>query len=215
MPFSNSVNVGQLLEQARSGDDSARDRLFLVCRNYVAIAARAEMASWLKSKVDASDLVQQTMLEAHRGLANFRGTTEAEWLGWLKRILVHNAADFVRRYHGVEKRCAKREVSLAASDESDRQAPQLSDGGPSPSQLIMQKEMQLQVADAVARLPEDYQEVVILRNLQQLPFDEVADRMGRSRPAVQMLWMRAIRNLQQILTEGESGTSHGGRSEPG
>jgi RNA polymerase sigma-70 factor (ECF subfamily) len=66
----------------------------------------------------------------------------------------------------------------------------------------MQKELQLQVADAVSRLPEDYQEVVILRNLQQLPFDEVAERMGRSRPAAQMLWMRAIRKLQEILEEG-------------
>lgn len=210
MPFSSSVNVSELLQKARAGDDAARDRLFVVCRNYVSIAARAEMASWLKAKVDASDLVQQTLLEAHRGLANFRGTTEGEWLGWLKRILVHNAADFVRRYHGVEKRCAGREVSLAVADDSERIAPQLSDGGPSPSQLVMQKELQLQVADAVARLPEDYQEVVILRNLQQLPFDEVAERMGRSRPAVQMLWTRAVRKLQEVLNEGDSGDSHGG-----
>src|SRR5262245_43290881 len=204
MPFLNSVNVSELLERARAGDEAARNRLFVVCRNYVSIAARAEVASWLKSKVDASDLVQQTLLEARRGLANFRGTTEGEWLAWLKRILSHNAADFVRRYHGVEKRCAAREVSLAGTDDSQMHAPQLSDGGPTPSQLIMQKEMQLQVADAVARLPEDYQEVVILRNLQQLPFDEVAERMGRSRPAVQMLWMRAIRKLQELLSEAES-----------
>jgi len=73
------------------------------------------MASWLKAKVDASDLVQQTLLEAHRGLENFRGTTEAEWLGWLRRIVVHNAADFVRRFHGVEKRCAGREGAARSS----------------------------------------------------------------------------------------------------
>jgi RNA polymerase sigma-70 factor (ECF subfamily) len=204
MPSLHSVNVSELLERARAGDEAARDRLFVVCRNYVSIAARAEVASWLKAKVDASDLVQQTLLEAHRGLANFRGTTEGEWLAWLKRILSHNAADFVRRFHGVEKRRAAREVSLAGPDDSQAIAPQLSDGGPTPSQLIMQKEMQLQVADAVSRLPEDYQEVIILRNLQQLAFDEVAERMGRSRPAVQMLWMRAIRKLQEVLSETES-----------
>jgi len=199
MAFLNSINVSDLLARARAGDEAARERLFIVCRNYVSIAARAEMASWLKAKVDASDLAQQTLLEAHRGMANFRGTTEGERLAWLKRILAHNAADFVRRYHGVEKRCASREVSLAPPDDSRRDAPQLSDGGPSPSQLIMQKELQLQVADAVARLPDDYQEVVILRNLQQLSFDEVAERMGRSRPAVQMLWMRALQKLQETL----------------
>src|SRR5437868_8800299 len=141
MQSSSSVNVGELLKKARGGDDSARDHLFLVCRNYVSLVARAEMASWLKAKVDASDLVQQTLLEAHRGLANFRGTTEAEWLGWLRQILAHNAADFVRKYHGVEKRCVSREVSLTPSDESDVRTFQPSDGGPSPSQLLMQKEL--------------------------------------------------------------------------
>jgi RNA polymerase sigma-70 factor, ECF subfamily len=204
MPSSDNASVSKLLERARAGDDTARERLFAMCRNYVAIAARAEMASWLKSKVDASDLVQQTMLEAHRGLANFRGTTEGEWLARLKQIMAHNATDYVRRYHGVEKRCTSREVSLTTSEDSERPQPQLSDDGPSPSQLVMQKELQLQVADAVARLPEDYQEVVILRNLQQLPFEDVAERMGRSRPAVQMLWTRAIRKLQEVLNEGKS-----------
>jgi RNA polymerase sigma-70 factor (ECF subfamily) len=67
----------------------------------------------------------------------------------------------------------------------------------------LQKELQLQVADAVAQLPDDYQEVIILRNLQQLPFDEVALQMGRSRPAVQMLWTRAIRKLQEVLNQGQ------------
>lgn len=204
MPLSSSINVGDLLQKARAGDEAARDRLFVACRNYVSIAARAEMASWLKAKVDASDLVQQTLLEAHRGLQNFRGTTEAEWLVWLRRILMHNAADFVRRFHGVEKRRAGREVALAAGDDSGGAGPQLAGAEPSPSQVLLQKERQLQVADAVARLPEDYQEVVILRNLQQLPFDEVAERMGRSRPAVQMLWMRAIRKLQEVLNQEDN-----------
>src|SRR6476659_3196527 len=133
MAFLNSVNVSDLLQRARAGDEAARDRLFVVCRNYVSIAARAEVASWLKAKVDASDLVQQTLLEAHRGLANFRGTTEGEWLAWLKRILAHNAADFVRRYHGVEKRRAGREVRLYDGNDSAAPGLQLADDGETPS----------------------------------------------------------------------------------
>lgn len=199
MAESNSVSVAELLRQVRAGNDAARDELFTVCRNYVAVAARSEVASWLKAKVDASDLVQQTLLEAHRGMANFRGETEAEWLGWLRQILAHNAADYVRRFHGVEKRRVGREVSLQAGDDSARGDWDLSDGGETPSRIVMQKELQLQVADALTRLPEDYQEVIILRNMQRLPFDEVADRMGRSRPATQMLWMRAIKKLQEVL----------------
>jgi RNA polymerase sigma-70 factor, ECF subfamily len=194
-----------LLRRARSGDAQARDRLFDTCRNYLAISARSEVASWLRTKVDASDLIQQTMLEAHRGFEHFRGTTEAEWLAWLRRILSHNAADFVRRYHGVEKRRVGREVSLSPQGADDSRAGlDPADGGESPSELLMQKELQLQIADAVARLSEDHQEVIILRNLQRLPFDEVAERMGRSRPAVQMLWMRAIQKLQEIMAADES-----------
>jgi RNA polymerase sigma-70 factor (ECF subfamily) len=197
------VNVSELLRQARAGDDAARDRLFTVCRNYVSVAARAEVASWLKAKVDASDLVQQTMLEAHRGMANFRGETEAEWLAWLRRILTHNAADFVRRFHGVEKRRVGREISLQQGDDSARGDRELDGDVETPSQLIMQKERELQVADALTQLSEDHQEVIILRNMQRLPFDEVAERMGRTRPATQMLWMRAIKKLQEVLQQAD------------
>ncbi|HTI51824.1 MAG TPA: sigma-70 family RNA polymerase sigma factor [Planctomycetaceae bacterium] len=199
---SSPVDVNELLRLARAGDDNARDRLFAVCRSYVSVAARAEVASWLKAKVDASDLVQQTLLDAHRGLAKFRGETEAEWLGWLRRILANNAADYVRQFHGVEKRRVGREVSLQAGVDSERGELELSDGGETPSQIVMHKELQLQVADALTELSEDYQEVIILRNMQRLPFDEVAERMGRSRPATQMLWMRAIKRLQEVLEAG-------------
>jgi RNA polymerase sigma-70 factor (ECF subfamily) len=203
MAESNRVDVSELLKQARAGDQSARDRLFTVCRNYVSVAARAEVASWLKAKVDASDLVQQTLLEAHRGMANFRGESEAEWLAWLRRILAHNAADYVRRFHGVEKRRVGREVSLQGADDSERGDLQLDGDVETPSQLVMQKELQLQVADALTQLSEDHQEVIILRNMQRLPFDEVAERMGRTRPATQMLWMRAIKKLQEVLQKSE------------
>src|SRR5262245_55513749 len=91
-------DVTGLLEQARAGDAAARERLFARCRDYLGLAARARVEGWLRAKVDASDLVQQTLLEAHRGFGRFQGATEAEWLAWLRRILDHNAADFVRRY---------------------------------------------------------------------------------------------------------------------
>src|SRR5204863_8417874 len=107
-------DVHALLARARAGDAAARDRLFAHCRDYLGLAARARVETWLRAKVDASDLVQQTLLEAHRGFGHFHGATEAEWLAWLRRILEHNAADFVRRYRGTGKRQVRREVPLAA-----------------------------------------------------------------------------------------------------
>jgi RNA polymerase sigma-70 factor (ECF subfamily) len=73
--------------------------------------------------------------------------------------------------------------------------------GETPSQLLVRKEEELRMADALMHLSPDHREVVELRNLQRLPFDEVAARLGRSRPAVQMLWLRAIQKLRELLAE--------------
>ena len=126
---------------------------------------------------------------------------------WLRRILTHNAADFVRRFHGAEKRRAGREVRLHASPEDSFADSRLhpADAGPSPSVQLQEHERELQLADALTRLPADYREVIELRNLQRLPFDEVAARMERSRPAAQMLWMRAIRLPSTMTSIGPIG----------
>jgi RNA polymerase sigma-70 factor (ECF subfamily) len=198
--------ISGLLERARGGDRAALDRLFEVCRNYVAIVARSQVESWVGGKFDPSDLVQQTLLEAYRGFDKFQGRTGGEWLGWLRGILCHNAVDFARRYCAAEKRQVRREISLAQpGDDSGRKdgwAPV--DSGQSPSQVLLAQERELLVSDALAHLNADQREVVVLRNLQGLPFDEVARRMNRSRPAAQMLWMRAIQNLKNILQQEAS-----------
>ncbi len=194
-------SVVDLLARARGGDQQALERLFAICRNYLSIIARAQVESRLRAKVDSSDLVQQTLLDAYRGFGRFRGATEEEWLAWLRRILEHNAADFVRCYRNTGKRQIGREVALGGPGDSSLPAgcPEPSDNGETPSQQLMRKERELLIADAVAQLSEDHQEVILLRNLQRLPFDEVARRMDRSRPAVQMLWARALQKLQQLM----------------
>ncbi|MFO0807164.1 MAG: sigma-70 family RNA polymerase sigma factor [Gemmataceae bacterium] len=179
-------DIATLIAAARSGDSAARERLFARCRDYLGLAARSRVESWLRAKVDASDLVQQTMLDAHCGFAAFRGGTEAEWLAWLRMILDRNATDFVRHY-----RTAGRAAGREAVMESDPVA-----AGDSPSSAAIRQEGELQLAEALSRLSEDHRTVIELRNLQRLPFDQVAARLGRSRPAVQMLWMRAMQRLQ-------------------
>lgn len=189
-----------LLQQARAGDPQATNELFESCRAYVGFLARSHVESWIQAKVDSSDLIQQTLMEAHQAFPNFNGQTEGEWIAWLKQILKHNATDFVRRF-GAAKRRARLEVALATGNDSTcfRAAPELSADGESPSQILVRREQEIQVAQALSTLPEDYQEVIVLRNLQRLPFDEIAGKMGRSRPATQMLWMRALKKLQAQL----------------
>lgn len=197
-----SVRFSTLIEGARQGDAECRDRLFALCRSYLGFVARSQVETWLRRKVDASDLVQETMLEACRDFERFEGRTEQEWLAWLRKILAHNAADFVRHYRGTAKRAAGREVPFC--DPADSHVP----GAPepaaqqlTPSQEFLQLDTELRMTAALSDLPPDYQEVIVLRNLERLPFSDVAERMNRSRPAVQMLWMRAIKRLQEALEE--------------
>ncbi len=201
----------ELLAAAKAGNMEERDRLFQLCQRYLGILARSQVESWLKAKVDASDIVQQTMLEAHRDFDRFSGETGGEWLAWLRRILTRNAADFVRRYRVAAKRNAAREVSLdqrARDNSQQRAAPEPAAADPSPSQQAIRRDEELQLAEALSQLSPDHREVIILRNLQRLPFDEVAARMNRSRPAAQMLWGRAIQRLQQILLPEPESPNH-------
>ncbi len=197
-------NVTQLIRRARQGDLACRDELFGLCRDYLRFIARAEVESWLRVKVDASDVVQQTMLEAHRDFERFDGHSEREWLGWLRRILSHNVADFVRHYRGTTKRQQRREVPIRrAGSEIIGQGGVYEPPGreETPSRQLARLDDELCVAAAIAQMPEDYREVIMLRNFQRLPFAEVAERMDRSRPAVQMLWMRAIKRMQEAIDD--------------
>ena len=163
MTDSKRSKVSELIAQARQGDDECRDRLFGLCRSYLGFVARSQVETWLRRKVDASDLVQETMLEAYRDFRNFQGGTEQEWLAWLKRILAHNAADFVRRYRGTAKREARREISFRDPDDSlARARAEPAAQQPTPSQEFLLIDTELRVTAALAELPEDYQEVIVL-----------------------------------------------------
>jgi RNA polymerase sigma-70 factor (ECF subfamily) len=198
--------VARLIDSARRGDRTCRDALFERCRSYLGFVARAQVETWLRAKVDASDVVQQTLLEAHRDFDGFQGNSEKEWLAWLRRILAHNVSDYVRRFRGVAKRQQRREVPIR-NPAASTLAPGVAEPASldhTPSQEFLKLEDELRVAGAMEKLPPDYQEVIVLRNLERLPFDEVAQRMERSRPAAQMLWMRAIRKLRDLLGESDA-----------
>jgi RNA polymerase sigma-70 factor, ECF subfamily len=196
--------IPELIAHARANEAAALDELFSRCRAYLGLIARAKVESWLRTKADASDLVRQTLMDAYRGFEGFHGGTEAEWLAWLKRILEHNATDFVRRFQGAKRQIGK-EIALGPPPD-DSQPARIDPAAPgeTPSQAMVKLESELQLAEAVEQLAPDYREVIVLRNLQRLSFDEVAQRMGRSRPAAQMLWMRAIQKLQQFLQDDAS-----------
>jgi RNA polymerase sigma-70 factor (ECF subfamily) len=180
--------------ETEAGDD-ALGHAFEACRNYLLLVAEKEMAPSLKAKGGASDLVQQTFLEAQQAFDRFGGTSHEEFLAWLRRLLLNNVANFRRHWETTAKRRASREVSLDGAAVT----PHLAGAGPTPSRDVMAGERADAVRAAIARLPDDYQTVLRLRYDEDLPFDEVARQMGRTPNAVRKLWSRAVERLQQEL----------------
>ena len=201
--MSTDSSVDHLIERCRAGDAVARALLFQRYNHYLHVLAQTQLGRHLRAKVDASDLVQQTLLEAHRDFAAFQGRHEGELLAWLRRILAHNLYNEARRY-AAQQRDAAREVSLeqmqAGVDQSSLALGRcLAADTPSPSSDAVQRESAVRLADALARLPEDYRQVLMLRVFEELPAEEVAQCMGRSAGAVRMLQMRALTALRDEM----------------
>jgi RNA polymerase sigma-70 factor (ECF subfamily) len=189
-----------LLAQARGGDAAALGRLLELYRNYLRLVARSLLGRVLRLRLDPSDLVQETFLDAHRDFAQFTGAGEPELIAWLRRTLVRNLADQARR-HRAPGRDPRREESLEAMlERSGDDAHEVLAGRlPSPSAQASRRERAVLLADALAALPADYREVILLRNFEHLPFDQVAAHMERSPGAVRMLWARALERLAGAL----------------
>ena len=114
--------TNDLLVRARAGDDGARGQLLETYRNYLTLLARVQLGQHLQGKVDPSDVVQEAFLEAHRDFQQFRGQTEAELLGWLRRVLATSLADQVRHHRGTLRRDLRLERQLAAALDRSSQA---------------------------------------------------------------------------------------------
>jgi RNA polymerase sigma-70 factor (ECF subfamily) len=191
----------QLLRRAGDGDTGSLGALLERYRNYLTLLARLQIGRRLQGKLDAADVVQEAFLRAHNRLAQFRGNSEAEFVGWLRQILASRLAELVRHYYGTHRRDVRleRELALeldASSRDIDRK---LVAPGSSPSQHAARREQAVILADALERLPVHYREVIILHQLEDLGFAEVAGRMGRSVDSVKNLWIRALTRLRRLL----------------
>jgi RNA polymerase sigma-70 factor (ECF subfamily) len=203
MKSSERTDPETLLARVREVGASELGALLEVYRQYLALLVRIQIGKKLRAKLDVEDVVQEAFLEAHRAFGRFRGATTGEFLAWLRQITAGVLANQVRHYYGTKRRDIRLERSLA--DSLDRSSAVL-DGGliagdTSPSHHATRREMAVRLADALAGLPENYREVIILRQLEDLPFPEVARRMGRTVDSVKNLWVRALARLRRGLED--------------
>jgi RNA polymerase sigma-70 factor (ECF subfamily) len=191
--------MAQWLAAARGGSRDALGQALEACRGYLLVLAQRQLDPELQAKEGGSDLVQETFLEAQRDFGHFHGKTEDELLAWLRQLLLNNLANFTRRYRATAKRRVGREVALEGAGSSAERGGNLAADSLSPSGLAMQHERALALQQALARLPDDYRQVIVLRYQEERPFEEIARQMNRSTNAVRLLWSRAIRRLRQDM----------------
>jgi RNA polymerase sigma-70 factor (ECF subfamily) len=169
-------------------------------RNYLRLLARMQLDASPTARIDPSDLVQETLLEAYQNREQFRGAGDAERGAWLRAILARNVADVVRA-QGRLKRDVSRERSLEQELDSSsvRLGAWLAADGPTPSEHAQRHEQAIRLADVLARLPVDQREALILHYWQGCTLAEVGERLERTTGAVAGLLKRGLKNLREQL----------------
>lgn len=209
MTDNSSANAETLLTQALGGSPECLGNLLDLYRNYLKLLVVSQLERKLLARVSPSDVVQETFLEASRDFRQFRGATKNEFSAWLRQILVHNLKRVVEQHVLARKRDVRREVSLdtltnSLEHSTARLDAILAASGHSPSGRLQQVELELELADALSALPEDYRQVIFLRHMEELPFEQVGSRMARSAGAARMLWLRAIQALRLSMEKTDN-----------
>lgn len=192
-----SGEVRAWIPAARAGCRTALGDLLESCRHYLLSVGNSELDPHLLTKVGASDVVQDTFLDAQRDFQQFRGDTRRELLAWLRKILLNNLFNQSRQYQKTIKRQVSREVSLDSGGSGNLQGIGLPSQADSPSRIIVAREEAAILEQVLQRLSSDQRQVICLRNQLGLSFVQIGEQMGRSADAVRHLWGRSIERLQQ------------------
>ena len=171
-------------------------------RDYLCVLARLQLGPRLQCKLDASDLVQQTLMKAHAKRGQFRGRNEVEFTAWLREILANNLAETARRFGTAGRDVAlERSLEDALNASAARLERWLAADATSPSAQAARNEQVVGLAQALARLPEDQRRAVELHHLKDYQVAEVARQMERSIRSVAGLLLRGMRRLRELLDE--------------
>lgn len=198
-----AVELANMIEQARSGSVVALGKLLELYRSYLRLIAQLQAGEQLQAKFSPSDLIQATFLQAQRGFRDFHGNSEGELITWLRKILASQLAMEVRRYATRARNVRlERRMHLEMEQSSIMLNAILVARGNSPSHSAMRRERAVLLADALAKLPDDYRNIIVMRHLQGRSFADIAAHENRSLDSVKSVWRRAIGKLRGMLGDG-------------
>lgn len=170
-------------------------------RVYLRLLARLQLDPRLRSKLDPSDIVQQTLLKAYEKHDQFRGQSDRELAAWLRAILANTLTDAVR--HRQVREGLQRSLEVSIEQSSSRLEAWVAASGSSPSEKLVRHEQLLELSEALAKLPEDQQRAIELKHLQGLSVEAISQEMGRSKTAVGGLLRRGMKRLRELMEEEE------------
>lgn len=184
-----------LLRAARSGSSEALDRLFARCTPRLLALIRLRLGRDLRGRLESRDILQATLLKAFLGFDRLQAADRGSLMAWLARIAGNEIRDQVERHHRLRRDAAREtplEPALVEAVAERVHSPA--------SRAILDQELD-RLARALEELPPAHREVIVLRRLEELPWQEVAGRMERSEDACRMLLTRALVALTLRLRE--------------
>ena len=202
------MSTTELVIASKDGNNEALGQLLEQYRGYLLMLAHRYLSDRLRRRIDPADVVQLTYLEAKRDLPAFRGSTPAEFAGWLRGMLKNNVATAVTRHITTQKRSVRREVDASpAPGQGSRPGgwlQQLPGSKTSPSGVVIRSEAVVALLDALHQIPETQAEAIRLRYMEGLSLSEIVERMGKSDTAVAGLLKRGLQKLRVIMKSDES-----------
>ena len=202
------MSTTELVIASKDGNNEALGQLLEQYRGYLLMLAHRYLSDRLRRRIDPADVVQLTYLEAKRDLPAFRGSTPAEFAGWLRGMLKNNVATAVTRHITTQKRSVRREVDASPAPGQGSHPggwiQQLPGSKTSPSGVVIRSEAVVALLEALHQNPETQAEAIRLRYMEGLSLSEIVERMGKSDTAVAGLLKRGLQKLRVIMKSDES-----------
>lgn len=203
--------TNRLLDDARGGGPAAVDRLLGEFREPLRQVIGLRIDPALNRRVDASDIVQDVLLEANQRLVEYLKSPVMPFHLWLRHLAKDRIIDTHRRHRQAQRRSIDREQPLqrpAWADASSVQlVAQLVDGERTPASAAIQQELQSRLNDAVAQMNDDDREIILMRHHEQLSNQDVAASLNLTEAAASMRYLRALRKLRAVLVPSPDGTN--------
>jgi len=204
----NNEATRKLLDDAKTGEPVAVDRLLGEFREPLRQVIHMRLDPVLARRVDASDIVQDVLLEANQRLIEYLKNPAMPFHLWLRHLAQDRIIDSHRRHRQAQRRSIDREQAIQApawANDSDVQlVSQLIDAEQTPASAAIHQELQRRLNDALTQLNEDDRELILMRHHEQLSNQDVAASLGLTEAAASMRYLRALRKLRGVLLPSES-----------